>query len=106
MQLSEIKSAALKSWIQQWADLCAPDQVVICDGSKAEYDFCCNLLVRAGTFIKLDKKPNSYACRTDASDVARVEERTFICSATKDAAGPTNNWCDPAEMREKLNGLF
>ena len=106
MQLSEIKSAALKSWIQQWADLCTPDQVVICDGSKAEYDFCCNLLVKAGTFIKLDKKPNSYACRTDASDVARVEERTFICSATKEEAGPTNNWCAPAEMREKLNGLF
>ncbi len=106
MQLSEIKSAPLKSWIQQWADLCTPDQVVICDGSKAEYDFCCNLLVRAGTFIKLDKKPNSYACRTDASDVARVEERTYICSKAKDDAGPTNNWCDPAEMREKLTGLF
>ena len=106
MQVSDVKSAALKSWIQQWVDLCTPDHVVICDGSKAEYDSCCNLLVKAGTFIKLDKKPNSYACRTDASDVARVEERTFICSKSKEDAGPTNNWCDPAEMREKLNGLF
>ena len=106
MQLTDIKSPALKSWIQQWSDLCTPDQVVICDGSKAEYDACCNLLVKAGTFIKLDKKPNSYACRTDVSDVARVEERTFICSETKDAAGPTNNWCAPAEMRVTLNGLF
>ncbi|MFA5204636.1 MAG: phosphoenolpyruvate carboxykinase (GTP) [Lentisphaeria bacterium] len=106
MQLSDIRTPALQSWIQQWADLCTPDQVVICNGSKAEYDACCNQLVKAGTFIKLDQKPNSYATRTDASDVARVEERTFICSETKDAAGPTNNWCAPAEMRATLNGLF
>ena len=106
MQLSDIKNQPLKSWIQGWADLCTPDQVVICNGSKAEYDRCANLLVKAGTFIKLDQKPNSYACRTDVSDVARVEERTFICSATPEAAGPTNNWKAPEEMRGILAGLF
>ena len=108
MDIGGLRNKALKSWLQSWVELCLPDQVVICDGSKGEYDRLCNLLVRVGSFIKLDdrKKPNSYACVTDASDVARVEERTFLCAATKEAAGPTNNWRDPSEMRTALNGLF
>lgn len=102
MQLSEIKRADVKEWIQYWVDLCTPDQVVICDGSKKEYDTCANALVKNGVFIKLDKPANSYACRTDASDVARVEERTFICSEKEEDAGPTNHWCAPKKMRATL----
>ncbi len=106
MQLADIQRADAKAWIQQWIDLCTPDRVVICDGSKEEYDAAANALVKAGVFIKLDKIPNSYACRTDASDVARVEERTYICSENAEDAGPTNNWCAPAEMRATLNKEF
>ena len=99
-------------WLQGWIDLCTPDEVVFCDGSKKQYNKIANMLVKAGVFIKLDdeKKPNSYAVRSDVGDVARVEERTFICSKTKEEAGPTNNWCDPVEMRAilcgKQNGLY
>ena len=112
MDISTIKNEELKTWLQGWVDLCTPDAVVICDGSKEEYDRVANELVNAGIFIKLNdkKKPNSFAARSDVGDVARVEERTFICSKTKEAAGPTNNWCDPTEMRMilcgKQNGLF
>jgi phosphoenolpyruvate carboxykinase (GTP) len=100
------KNAQFQAWINEWKELCTPDNVVFCDGSKAEYDNCANILVKAGCFIKLDKIQNSYYCRTDLSDVARVEERTFICSDKQEDAGPTNNWKAPAEMREILKGLF
>ena len=106
MTLTQLKHPELKRWLQSWIDLCTPDAVHICDGSQAEYDGLCNLMVKSGTFIKQDKPRNSYYCRSDLSDVARVENRTFICSKREADAGPSNHWCAPDEMRATFNGLF
>jgi phosphoenolpyruvate carboxykinase (GTP) len=98
----------ITEWVNETAAWCTPDSIYWCNGSKEEYNRICSLLVNKGTFIKLNetKWPNSYACFSDASDVARVEDRTFICSRRKEDAGPTNNWMEPAEMKNILNELL
>jgi phosphoenolpyruvate carboxykinase (GTP) len=98
----------LLSWVEAMAVLCQPDNIIWCDGSEQEWENMWALLVASGTAKKLDenKRPNSYYVRSVPEDVARVEDRTFICSENEIDAGPTNNWCEPAEMRETLNGLF
>ena len=102
----EINHPALRRWIQEIEALCQPDQVVLCEGSQAEHERICQELVEAGVFVPLKKKPGSYWCRSDPSDVARVEDRTFICSLKKEDSGPTNNWKDPKEMKAVLMQLF
>ena len=98
----------LLRWVEKMAALCAPDAIHWVDGSQAEYDALCAQMVRSGTLTRLNEKlwPGCYYARSDASDVARVEDRTFICSHSREAAGPTNNWVNPFEMRRKLRELF
>ena len=98
----------LKQWVNDWAEILQPDSIYWCDGSGEEYDSLCQSLVDAGTFTKLDeaKRPNSYWAHSDPGDVARVEDRTFICSTDKDDAGPNNNWREPSEMRAEMNSLY
>ena len=102
------KNKKLQSWVEEAAALCQPDSIYWCDGSQEENDRLCEELVQNGTFVRLDpeKRPGSYLARSDPADVARVEDRTFICAKTPLEAGPTNNWHDPDEMKATLKGLF
>jgi phosphoenolpyruvate carboxykinase (GTP) len=102
------QNAALKQWVNDWADILQPDDVYWCDGSEREYNDLCEDLVLAGTFTKLNeaKRPNSYWAHSDPGDVARVEDRTYICSENQIDAGPNNNWRDPNEMRAEMKKLY
>ncbi len=105
---SYVKNEKLCAWVEEMENLCKPDQVYWCEGTQEEYDQLCEQMVEAGTFIRLnpEKRPNSFLARSDPSDVARVENRTFICSLSKNDAGPTNNWVPPREMKGALKALF
>ena len=105
---SYVKNKMLVDWVKETADLCKPDKIYWCDGSEEEYNKLCQDLVDAGVFKKLNpaKKPNSYIAFSDPTDVARVEDRTYICSRRKDDAGPTNNWVNPDEIKATMTKLY
>ncbi|GHV18518.1 phosphoenolpyruvate carboxykinase [GTP] [Spirochaetia bacterium] len=106
MNVEQLKHAGLKKWVEDAVALMAPDAVEVCEGGQAEYDRMIDITVKAGLATKLAKKPNSYLFRSDPSDVARVENRTYIASKSEADAGPTNNWIDPAKLKETMTGLY
>ena len=102
------KNAKLLAWVEEVRQMCAPDQVVWCDGSKAEYDRLIEHMIEIGAATRLNpaQRPHSVHFRSDPTDVARVEDRTYISSPSKDEAGPTNNWRDPAELKQTMRDLY
>ena len=106
MTLSELKHAKLAAWIKEISSMVQPDAIEVCDGSKVEYDRMIEIMVKDGLAKPLAKRESSYLFRSDPSDVARVEDRTYIASKTKDAAGPTNNWIDPEELKKSMRALY
>jgi phosphoenolpyruvate carboxykinase (GTP) len=108
MKTDDLRHERLRTWIAEMAGLCEPAEIRLCDGSPAEYDELCGRLVASGTFRPLSqaRKPHSFYANSDPGDVARVEDRTFICSKRREDAGPTNNWAEPSEMKRILRGLF
>ena len=106
--MQSFNNQKITKWVEEWASILKPDCIYWCNGSNEEYDNLCQQLVKRGTFRKLNPniRPNSYVANSDPKDVARVEDRTFICSKNPIDAGPTNNWCDPAIMRNKLLSLY
>src|SRR2546423_14310945 len=102
------KLKGVESWVAEVTKLCQPDKIHWCDGSEAENKAICNLLIQNGTFTRLNEelRPNSFLARSHPSDVARIEDRTFICASSKEKAGPTNNWADPEETRATLGAVF
>jgi phosphoenolpyruvate carboxykinase (GTP) len=102
------KNVKLTQWVREWADLCQPDKIHWCDGSEEENTLLMESMVKSGAAVRLNenKRPGSYYFQSDPSDVARVENRTFICSEKQEDAGPTNNWCNPKEMKETLRALY
>jgi phosphoenolpyruvate carboxykinase (GTP) len=101
-----VKNRKLAKWIDEVSDLCKPDDIYICDGSKAEYDSMMKKMIEAGMAIPLSKRPNSYLFRSDPSDVARVEDRTYISTPLQEDAGPTNNWVSPDELKKTMTELY
>jgi phosphoenolpyruvate carboxykinase (GTP) len=101
-----VKNNKLRNWIKEVAEMCNPDDIYICNGSTDEYDLMMKKLLDHGSAIKLKTRPNSYLFRSDPSDVARVEDRTYISTSSKDEAGPTNNWIDPAGLKETMKSLY
>ena len=101
-----VKNVKLSTWIKEVADLCQPDNIYICNGSREEYDQMIEKLLKSGIAIPLKKRPNSFLFRSDPSDVARVEDRTYISTSSKDEAGPTNNWIDPVELKKIMLDLY
>lgn len=106
MTINDIKHAKVKAWVEEVAKMCQPDSIYVCDGSQAEYDTLMKKMIDSGLATPLAKRPNSVLFRSLPSDVARVENRTYIASKKKDDAGPTNNWIDPKELKKTMTGLY
>ena len=108
LEQKKTNHAGLNAWVEEMKRHCEPQEVYWCDGSEEEYKALCDLMVKSGTFTRLNeqKRPGCFLARSHPSDVARVEDRTYICSKTKEGAGPTNNWADPAEMKQKMLAMF
>ena len=101
-----VKNKKLSKWIREVAELCTPDDIYVCNGSREEYDHMIEKLIKAGIAIPLKKRHDSYLFRSDPSDVARVEDRTYISTTSKEDAGPTNNWIAPDELKKTMTDLY